>query len=173
MANEEVLVAIGVDRSERNTQIPLRVIWGLVQVVLGEDVGEGIRLISKARKEFAGPAYVESVIEEYLSRAVRHRYQSSKSKEDLDVALGHARLAFSKALEMAPRRAELAVELGRLLMTYYQLDKVPARCDEAIQHFSWAVKATSARLTVRFQAATEWANAAEECQSETYVEALE
>ncbi|KAF8998832.1 CHAT domain-containing protein [Cyathus striatus] len=173
VANEEVLVAIGVDRSERNTQVPLRVIWGLVQAVSGEDVDEGIRLISKARKEFAGPAYVESVIEEYLSRAVLHQYRTSKSKEDLVAALEHARLAFNKALEKSPRRAELAVELGRLLMTAYELDKVLARCDEAIQHFSWAAKASSARPTVRFQAATEWANAAEECHSETYIDALE
>ncbi|KAF8998833.1 CHAT domain-containing protein [Cyathus striatus] len=172
MAREEILMAIGGDKPERNTQVPLRVTWGMVQVISGEDVDEGIRLISKARKEFAGPGYIESIIEEYFSRAILHRYQTSKSEEDLDVAIKHTRLAFSKALETAPRRAELAVELGRQLMTAYELEGLTAYRDEAIRHFSWAARASSARPTVRFQAATEWANAAEECQSETYIDAL-
>ncbi|KAF9036310.1 hypothetical protein BJ165DRAFT_1321471, partial [Panaeolus papilionaceus] len=86
------------------------------------EMDEGIQLLSRARKDYAGPTYVETRIEELISQAYLHRYNKYQSPDDLQDALSHARFALHKTIETSPRRAELAMNLGRMLMTVFSHD---------------------------------------------------
>ncbi|KAF9036313.1 hypothetical protein BJ165DRAFT_629868 [Panaeolus papilionaceus] len=180
VAEEELLTALVTETPERNTQTPVRTLLGFVQTIKAEnpsEMDEGIQLLLKSRKDYSGPLYIESRIEELVSRAHRHRYNTTPapttSTEDLHSALHHARLALDKCHGTSPRCASLALDVGQLLMMIFKLDPDVKLCTEAISMFSSAAKAPSGLATTKLRAAKEWADAAEVCHSETLIDALE
>ncbi|PPR02246.1 hypothetical protein CVT24_011494 [Panaeolus cyanescens] len=175
-AEAELLNALVLETQEWNIHVPIRVVLSFVQAHKAEsltEMDEAVQLLLNARKTFSGPAYVESKIEEFVSRAYRHRYNTNKPTDDLHSALHHARRALEKSSPTSPRRAELSLYLGQLLMLVYKQDSDISHCNEALSYFTQATKGTSGRPTVRFQAAKEWADAAEACHSLALVDALE
>ena len=121
-----------------------------------EQIDEGIRHLTVARKNFSGGPHLESRIEQDLANALLLKFEHTNAKDDLDDAVRYA----SSALERAPAddrsRAGLAFELGRMLSKCYSLAQIEGDFKRAVNvlcELSSGLGTPSMRLC----AAMEWA----------------
>ncbi|PPQ83884.1 hypothetical protein CVT25_000628 [Psilocybe cyanescens] len=145
--------------------VPSKAIQGYLLSVRGESTGDlaaienGISLISRARRDYFGPVYLESHIENYLSNAFLYLFRAKKDSADLETAVHHASLAFEKAPDNSPYRFKYGLNLGNLLFQLHQSSK-SSQCDDALALFRF-VSMSSTFPSIRLEAALQWANAAE------------
>lgn len=165
------------DNLGRHSRVPADAITGFLTVIEGEErkdtsaIDAGISQIQKSRKSFSGPPHLESRIENYLSKAILCCFHLLRNKEDFELAIHHAQLAFSKAPDDSPYRFQCGLDLGRLLFEKYESGQ-STHCDDAVAQFFSVAVSSSTWPSIRLKAAIEWTNAAEASHADGARDAL-